>query len=435
MLEHDAKLKKRKSDSAESLAKETETKDLNKTESTETSKITGDGKTIDHNEDHMDICVGSTDVALSTEHEVADVKISKDLPLISDPAEENWHPVLQDVMNAIRPALPIQTWEVVGLPFYVTFWHLSLSDFLPPLSSYTDELHRLAKKVQAINNDRSDISVAGTKRKEKEREGINALSDRLNAESKVRVNVYGKIRARILREKKYWFAGLWGKWDVLNVALIEHCFFPRILMSPLDALYTFRIFTFLHSNGATNFRTMGVLDQFFREKRLTSMMFLCSAKEAENLGRFFNEILRLLSRWHADKLLFEKEAFGIKRELPGFTMKMSGDKSQYTFIDYEDFRRILLKWHRNLSSAIKNCISSGEYMHIRNAVNVLNNIHQYFPAVNWMGQNLLNSITDLHKSESREDLKVAAMSLMGALKRREKDWMIPQAFNLVSTIL
>ena len=49
-----------------------------------------------------------------------------------------------------------------------------------------------------------------------------------------------------------------------------------------------------------------------------------------------------------------------------------------------------------------------------------------------MGQGLVGSIMGLSKMETREDLKIAASSLLGNLKRREKDWVIPQAFHLVS---
>jgi len=347
-------------------------------------------------------------------------------------SQQPWHPILQELMEAIRPALPDETWEILSLPFYVTFWSLSLSDMDIAATSYQDEYNRQQKKIKAISDDRQDVTRAGTARKDLEKKAIVDLQDRLTKERESRVGVYASVRKRMMKERSHWFPGPVGNWEAFNVALIEQCFFPRIVMSPLDALYTFKMFTFLHTSGATNFRTMGVLDQFFKEKRLTSMMFLCTAKEAENLGRFLNEMLRYLIRWHTSKKDYEKEAFGVKKDLPGFTKRLGSDKSQYTFLEFEDFRRLLLKWHRNLSFAIKVCIGSGEYMHIRNAINVLNNINQHFPAVNWMGKSLLDSITDLNKSESREDLKVAAMSLMGALKRREKDWVLPQAFSLVS---
>lgn len=392
-------------------------------------------------EDQMDVSAATmdgdsdkenTDLEMRDENDSTSAVVSPSLAKVN-PIQRPWHPILQELMEAIRPILPEVTWESLSQTFYVTFWQLSLPDMHVPLPSYNDEINRLKKKVLAISSDRSDISILGTQRKDKEKKALGELQDRLRDESGTCVQVYQQMRMRLQKEKEHWFAGLWGKWDALNVALIEHCFFPRIVLSPVDAMYTFKMLKYLHSSGTTNFRTMGVYDQIFKEKRLTSMMFLCTAKEAECLGRFLNEILRDLSRWHAEKSTFEREAFGPNKNLPGFSKKMTIDKGIVFFYEYEEFRRLLLKWHRNLNGALKSCIGSGEYMHIRNAINILNNVHQYFPAVNWMGQSQLTSIGDLSKSEIREDLKVAATSLIGALKRREKDWVLPQAFNLVGT--
>lgn len=370
--------------------------------------------------------VEATSAVLPTPHPVKDI------------AQQPWNPVLQDIMKAIRPALPEETWAVFSQPFYVTFWQLSLRDMLVPTQSYDDEITRQKKKILLINGDRTDISVAGTQRKEREKKSLTDLQDRLRAELKDQVQAYSQTRLRLQKEKEHWFSGFFNKWDALNNALIEHCFFPRILISPVDAMYAFKMLKFLHSSGATNFRTLRVMDQVFMEKRLSSLLFLCTAREAENFGRFLNEILRDLSRWHADKSLYEKEAFGTKKDLPGFSKKLN-EKTIGSFWDYEAFRRMLHQWHRNLNSALKTCLTSGEYMHIRNSINLLKAVHQYFPAVNWMGQGLVSSISDLSKSEAREDLKIAASSLLGNLKRREKDWVLPQAFhvpkasNLVST--
>lgn len=349
--------------------------------------------------------------------------------------QQPWHPVLQKVIDSIRPVLPGQTWDVLSVPFYVTFWQLSLRDMLVPTQSYEDEISRQKKKIVAINSDRTDISLVGTQKKEREKKALNDLQDRLRAELKDHVSTYSQTRSHLQKEKDHWFAGAWGKWDTINIALIEHCFIPRILISPVDAMYAFKMLKFLHSSGAANFRTMGVLDHIFREKRLTSLVFICTSREAENVGRFLNEVLRDLGRWHLDKALFEKEAFGTKKDLPGFAKKLSSEKVIDTFMDFEEFRRILLKWHRNLNSALKTCLSGGEYMHIRNAIIVLKAVFQYFPAVNWMGHMQVASVTELSKSEVREDLKIAATSLLGNLRRREKEWMLPQAFNLVSTTL
>lgn len=374
---------------------------------------------------------------LSMEDADAAVAVSSTPPAMKNGSvQQPWHPVLREMMVAIRPALPAKTWEILSQPFYITFWQLSLRDMHVPTQSYEDEINRQRKKLAIMNGERTENTTSTfLAKRDREKKSLTDLQDRLRGEMKDHVQAYTLTRLRLQREKEHWFSDLWGKWDAMNIALIEHCFFPRILLSPVDAMYAFKMLKFLHSSGASNFRTIGVFDQLFREKRLTSMLFLCTAKEAENFGRFLNEVLKDLSRWHADKAVFEKEAFGPRKDLPGFSRKMTNEKTNLTFYDYEEFRRVLLKWHRNLNSAIKACITSGEYMHIRNAINLLKATYQYFPAVNWMGQAQVSSITELSKSESRVDLKIAATSLLGNLKRREKEWVLPQAFSLVSHVV
>ncbi|MCJ1389074.1 THO complex subunit 2 [Xylographa bjoerkii] len=345
-------------------------------------------------------------------------------------SEPQWHPVLQSLMEELRPQIPPNTWEVLSAPFYVTFWQLSLGDMLVPTQSYEDEINRQKKKITTINSDRSDLSTFGTQKKDREKRMLNELQDQLRVELKEQISSYQQTRSRLQKEKEFWFAECWGRWDALNIALLEHCFFPRVLISPVDAMYTFKMLKLLHSSGAKNFRTMGLFDQLFNWKRLTSMFFLCTSKEADNIGRFLNEILKDLSRWHADKALFEKEAYGPKKDLPGFSKKMTDEKTILAFWDYEDFRRVLQKWHMNIHNALKACFTGGEYMHIRNAIVILRAIHIQFPVINWMGQAQVATITELSRTEKREDLKIAATSLLGNLRRREKDWVLPQAFSL-----
>ncbi|KAL8938641.1 MAG: hypothetical protein Q9216_003789 [Gyalolechia sp. 2 TL-2023] len=356
----------------------------------------------------------------------------------SDPVQipQPWHPVLRDIMEQLHPAASAGRWESLSISFYVTFWQLSLRDMQVPAKGYEDEQLRLRNKITAINSDRSDISIAGTQRKEREKKGLSDLADRLVSEHKERITAFTRTRSRLQKEKTSWFADVGNRWDDLNAALLEQCFFPRIRISSVDALYGFKMFKFLHSSGTANFRTLRFLDHLFKEKQLENMVFLCSAKEAEHLGRFLREMLKDLGRWHADKAIFEKEAFGIKKDLKGFCMKVGPDKSVDVLMDYEDFRRILNKWHRNINNALKTCFGSSEYMHIRNAINVSKAIVEQFPVVDWMGKQQAESIERVMKSEvKRADLNLAAASLLGNLRRREKEWVMPQAFNLVSNVV
>ncbi|GIK00401.1 THO complex subunit 2 [Aspergillus viridinutans] len=338
------------------------------------------------------------------------------------------NPVMQDLEDQVKSVLTPETWGVVGLHFYVIFWQLSLYDVHIPQKAYEDEIERQKKKVVAINSDRSDISMAGTQRKEREKKQITQLQERILEENKAHLKAYGQTRARLQKEKDRWFAGMRGKHDSLNVSLLEQCFLPRLLLSPIDAFYCFKMLKFLHTSGTPNFRTVGLLDQLFREQRLTALIFQCTSREADNLGRFLNEVIRDLGRWHADKAVYEKEAFGTKKDLPGFAINVDPEGKPTTFLEYEDFRRLLYKWHRLLASALKICLNGGEYMHIRNAISVLKAVVQHFPAVNWIGRDMLTSVNNLSQNDERDDVKIPAASLIGDLNRREKKWMLPQAF-------
>lgn len=340
------------------------------------------------------------------------------------------NPVMQDLQDQIKSVLPQEAWGTVGLPFYATFWQLSVYDVHIPQKSYEEEIERLKKKVIAIGNDRSDISLAGTQRKERDKKQVTQLQDRILEENKAHLVAYGQTRSKLQKEKENWFVGMRGKADSLHIALLEQCFLPRLMLSPIDAFYCFKMLKFLHTTGAPNFRTVGLLDQLFREHRLTALIFLSTSREADNLGRFLNEVLRDLGRWHADRNVYEKEAFGTKKDLPGFAMSVDPEGKPTNFLDYEDFRRLLYKWHRLISSALKNCLNGGEYMHIRNAISVLKAIVQNFPAVNWIGRDMHTAVNNLSQNDERDDVKIPAASLIGDLNRREKKWMLPQAFMI-----
>ena len=341
--------------------------------------------------------------------------------------DDCWHPILRGVMDGIHDKLPSEVVGAVGTGFYVTFWQLSLFDITIPGKSYEDELSRQHKKIAAITADRADVSTTGVRKREAEKRQIQELIDNLLAENKQHLKAFAESKARLQREKDQWFSGKARLSELLNTALMEQCFLPRMLSSPLDAYFCFKFVKFLHGAGTSNFRTLGFYDLFFRPNRLTSLIFTCTSKESDNLGRFLNEILKDLARWHKNKTLYEKEAFGFKRNLPGFAMKVENGKVTH-LLDYESFRKILYKWHNNVFQALQQCLTSPEYMHIRNAISILRSVAQVYPTLNFHGTGLQKAVDKLRESD-KEDLKVASAALLGALHHREKSWMAPQAFR------
>jgi THO complex subunit 2 len=349
---------------------------------------------------------------------------------VSKPASENQisHPIMLKLADSVRPSLPTTAFDIISETFYFTFWRLSPYDLHIP-ETYQEESKRLTSKIEQYKADRNDGNGASARAKEQQRKHLTETNSKMASELKEHLTAYQKTKAILGKEKDTWFENSWGRWDELNLALLEHCFIPRMLLSAVDAFFVFKMLKVLHSMGAKNFRTIAILDCLFSSKRLTPLFFMCTAKEAEHVGRFFNEILKDLGKWHSNKDLYEKEAFGAKKDLPGFKRNLSNPDS---FLDHESFRTLLSKWHKNLHDALRDCFKSTEYMHIRNSIIILKAVVLNFPVVDWMGRGLATCLNDVGQKEKRDDLKLAAASLLGNLKRREKQWVTAPVFARVS---
>ncbi|KFY35546.1 hypothetical protein V494_05818 [Pseudogymnoascus sp. VKM F-4513 (FW-928)] len=348
-------------------------------------------------------------------------------------SEDPWLEVLAPLIESVRVALPDKPWGLLNPEFYVTFWQLSLSDIQVPMDSYTIENARLTKEMAEIMKDRSDMTRPGMIRKEEARKAVEATKEELLNESKDQMSQFGRNRSRLNKEKGKWFSNVNKRYDALNDTLLEECFLPRLLLSPSDADYAFKMVKFLHNSSTPHFRTLGLLARLFRGNRLRSIIFSCTIREAECFGRFLKLILGDLARWHASKTIYEKEAWGPNQDLPGFAKSLHETTSKpVALLEFEDFRRIFFGWHKNLNIALKSCLAGTEWMHIRNSITVLKAVVEHFPAVDFMGKAFQNALVTLAKREEgkREDLSLLANASMPELKKREKKWVMPQAFAI-----
>jgi THO complex subunit 2 len=81
------------------------------------------------------------------------------------------------------------------------------------------------------------------------------------------------------------------------------------------------------------------------------------------------------------------------------------------------------KWHKNLTTAFKNCLESRDYMHVRNALAVLEKIIGQYPQVDFHG----NSLEE--KGETRGDLQVRAQGYLALLRKSSKSWVSSAKFG------
>ncbi|PIA91914.1 THO complex subunit 2 [Cercospora beticola] len=362
-------------------------------------------------------------------------------------APSPWHPVLAAVIQQLTEALPDLATRV-SVPFYVTFWTLTHQDILVPTDSYQKETNRIEQEIKQINADRSDVTSIVAKERDARKRTLQKWFDSLKSEPMQHMASYMAVRNRISGSKignkvipgenAYWFPKstatdqqqIKAENDGKHQALLQECFLPRAMMSAVDSHYAFEMLKLMHTNGTPGFSLMHLLINLFKKKQLTSLIFEATQNEAQHLARFLLEILKLLHRWHSDKSMYEKEALGLKKKLPGFVRQFEENGEPKLVMDWELFRKMLFNFHSALNGALQTCFESGEYMHIRNGMTVLKGIHQFFPALKFMGKNMMEQVERLSKEESRSDLKLSAMSLRGPLLGREKQWVLPQAFRL-----
>lgn len=353
----------------------------------------------------------------------------------TDPATSSpWHPILEPIISGLSDILP-DLGGRVSLPFYVSFWTLALGDVHVPIDNYKHEVARLDSQIKEIANDRSDVSALASRERDRKRKNLQDWHDRLKAEPSAHMATFVGIRKRISKgENLHWFENNLreskAEKDAKYKGLLQECFIPRAILSSVDAHYSFLMLKLMHDNATPGFSLMHLIHQLFNKNELAALLFQCTANEAQHLARFLCETLKMLHRWHADKATYEKEALGDKTKLRGFVVTFDENGEPKNVLDFENFRRILFNYHTFINGALLACFQSGEYMHIRNGIIALKGIHQVFPAVKFMGKTLFDNVKKISAEDERSDLKLAAMSLLGPLKNREKHWVLPQAFRL-----
>ncbi|KAI1105828.1 hypothetical protein F4804DRAFT_97558 [Jackrogersella minutella] len=343
--------------------------------------------------------------------------------------------VIGPIVNAARTLLPTEVWDKISPEFFVLFWSLQTGDLAVPMNSYEAETARVEKQYAEVKRDRSDMSMSN---KKKSLDALIQLNKDLAAEASACRERITKTRILLIKQSPRWFCPS-AKGDAIADTFIEECLIPRILLSPGDADYCHRMIKFMHSNRVANFRLLDLYDRFFGVNRLRLMIFGCTVREAEFLGRFIKLSLGDLAKWHKDKDAYSKDA--IRNGTYGFATAFDDNGKPTAFMEHDQFRDLLWTWHRNLATALRACLAGTEWMHIRNAITILKGGLEHFPAVDFMGRQFLQILGKIAEREAaskddgedgqshRVDLSVTANTATSALKKYSTKWVMVQAFR------
>ncbi|KAK0714904.1 transcription factor/nuclear export subunit protein 2-domain-containing protein [Lasiosphaeris hirsuta] len=388
------------------------------------------------------------DIAMDTDHKADTTDDNNPSKIVNGRKGDPLVDALQPLIDGIPSVLTDQSWRYISPVCYVFFWSLQLGDFAFPQESYAAESQKLLKQAEEVMKDRSDMTRVGMNKKTQKRKDILDRQKLLTQENADGVERYSKTKLQIAKHLNTWFPADITKADATSDALLEECILPRLQLSPLDAEYSFRLIKFLHEFSAPNFKLMSLYDRLFNHNRLRAIIFTCTVREAEHLGRFLKCILSDLSRWHGDKNAYEKEALGSKemsgkrtRQYLSFATTFDAEGKPTAFIEHDAYRDLLFRWHKELNTALRSCLNGMEWMHIRNAITILKSVIDFFPAINFMADKFLEQLKTISEREAaskggsdseqghRVDLSVTAQTTFSELQRRKSKWILVQAFR------
>ncbi|KAF8138151.1 hypothetical protein EV363DRAFT_1292738 [Boletus edulis] len=336
-----------------------------------------------------------------------------ELEITTPAAESPWIPELEALFDDVRKIAKSNAIDVIGLElnnalsspaFYLTFWQLSMYDLSPPAARYDEEgaaLRTLSRQEDAKyisadrSSDRAKRLTASSHRARRDR--CNAFVNTLAQEFKEQTASRVFTLKRLAREKQHWFAHV------------------------------------VHTQGTLGFPTLMCYDKLLGD-HVKTVIFSCSEYEAKNYGRFLLGVLTDLWKWVQDEQLFAQDN---RAKIGGRTVFLPGFQPRWTnkdlvnivpedLLSWSGFKQILRKWHRKLGRSLCNCIETGEFMHVYNAIIVLKEILPVFPltAVGEYGPVIDNMIDKLVEGEERGDLKILSRAYSAALKKRESQWTV-----------
>lgn len=330
-----------------------------------------------------------------------------------------WRAGLQEAIDVASELLSEGVKRVLTPQYFATFWQLSLADIQVPTERYEQEMRVYQQLIKEVDPGEGAKKPAAFHRHQE------AL-EQLRSELKARTLAHQGTRRRLAVEKDHWFPDNDGttRRDLVQ-HLIQHCLLPRALLSPTDAMFAGKFIRLMHLNGARNFSSLTLYDRLFIE-HVAPVIFSCTENEANSYARFIQVVLDDLMPWYKSQALFDKEVVG--NNLPGFQMRWGNRRGgelvpKEAMCSYEQFREVLRKWHDHMRAAFKLCLSSTDFMRIRNAIVVMNRIAHHFPLFETHGQNLIQVVEKLTQEETRGSLKVLGQGLLATLKKRQPEWI------------
>ena len=326
-------------------------------------------------------------------------------------------------------------WDDISPEFFELFCTHTIYDLFCPESIYTNEINRLNKEVERLNqrqNQPASQFVQGAPPQtnpadeiERLKKVSSSLSSQLPQQKTHVEAMHAKFRS--IDES----AKLFLKKDVSVSAVntfLSRCIFPRCMQGPDDAFYCAHFVFLLHKSETPGFSTLHFLDELFSV--VSSSLFGVTEGEAANLSILLLETWKLVSRWRYDEEAYEEEVVG----KPGSFMvdpieedneeqKTAASEGNIFPVSYDQYKALFVKWHTAIGAATLGCLKSSEYMHTRASLIVLSRIVDVFPSRPNLGNKLFEVLEPLKSEENSAlpDIRSAAQAYIMQLNKARAD--------------
>lgn len=332
-----------------------------------------------------------------------------------------------EIASEVQSIHSPQIWSYLSPELYAVFWSLSLYDLTVPSARYEKEIGLIKQQISDLTNVKGDLTTTENRSKPSEVRRLESLLADLSSEHALQCQNHAAIKRFVQSRKTQWFnrsemtasdstTTEWHKHSATS--LVQHCLLPRCLSSPNDATYSAHLLALFHESAMPHLNIMRVYGTLFGP-HLATTIFTCTEREAENLGRFLNEVLKRLNLLNEVDSVYQ--AAPVRSKLSGET----GDLDSGDFMPWERFKDLWYKGFRPIWINVKACFESKEYMHIRNVLIVLERMHGSFPYFKWIGKNIEKEVDLIISTERREDLKIRALGYKAVLKKQQDRWQDP----------
>ena len=228
--------------------------------------------------------------------------------------------MLEPAIELAKRLLPATLTQFVAPGFFVTFWQLSLHDLTEAETAYKQTIGQIEDVRRHLPDRLAPVDLA--KKVRDDLVGLTtylpALVTELSAEASEHYQRTFRVTRRLRNEKDGWIVGpIAGKDKHEVVVLLQHCFLPRLRLSPVDATFAARFIFKMHTLGTARFRTLVMLDRIFVSS-WTSAVQSFTENEAHSFGVFLRTLLATMLAWRDSEAAFTREAwYGLARVAGG----------------------------------------------------------------------------------------------------------------------